>query len=352
MAGPSSQPLFTVSGSSGWDIVGERNLQGDERPDPAFKVAASDGSGTWLLDRSGSSFGQPDVKSAPRRLDRLGHFAGEKSLKHDAYRIGTGATGSHIAIMDSSGGGGGGGGGLHIYDTELNVVTETNLKEDPRVVDHFRTIDTNYWGEFKSQVRAVDVAPEGDRYLFTLADEAWCGTMSGQTQWGVAMPLREGWKRVVGRSERFGVEREVEEALRLLGLSLPVDPAEIKRKYRELAMAHHPDRNAGNPGSEEKMKALNSAFEVLTGVDPNTLGFEESDVTYFARTAPDYVIEADGFQIEVTMGGYLRTGSTPRASPPPMVARTWRHTPARSFCSLGRGSLSSSTTSEPVRPRS
>ena len=24
-----------------------------------------------------------------------------------------------------------------------------------------------------------------------------------------------------------------------------------------------------------------------TGVDPNTLGFEESDVTYFARTAPD-----------------------------------------------------------------
>ena len=52
-------------------------------------------------------------------------------------------------------------------------------------MDHFRTIDTNYWGEFKSQIRAVDVAAEGDRYLFTLADEAWCCTVSGHTIWGV-----------------------------------------------------------------------------------------------------------------------------------------------------------------------
>ena len=55
------------------------------------------------------------------------------------------------------------------------------------------------------------------------------------------------------------------------------------------------------------MKALNSAFEVLTGVDPNTLGFEESDVTYFARSAPDQVIEVEGFRLEITM-----TGGTPQ----------------------------------------
>ena len=235
-----------------------------------------------------------------RRLDRLGRSVGEKPLNHDAYRTGAGSAGSSIAIMDSSG-------RLHIYDAALNVVTETNLQEDPRVVDHFRTIDTNYWGEFKSQVRAVDVASEGDRYLFTLADEAWCCTMSGHTLWGVAMPLKEGWKRVVGRTERFGVGREVEEALRLFDLSLPVSPAEIKQKYRVLAMTHHPDRNASNPGAEEKMKALNRAFEVLTGVDPNTLGFEESDVTYFARTAPDHIVEVEGFRLEITM-----TGGTPQ----------------------------------------
>lgn len=292
-ASPSSQPLFTVLDGSGWVVSRERKLQGDERPNPAFKIASVDASGTWLLNRSNPSASQSEAKSVLLRLDRLGRFVGEKPLNHGAYRTGTGFVGSYIAIMDSSG-------GLHIYDTALNVVTETNLQEDPRVVDHFRTVDTHYWGEFKSQIRSVNVAPEGDRYLFTLADEAWCCTISGQTVWGVVMPLKEGWKRV-SRAERFGVGHEVEEALRLFDLSLPVSPADIKRKYRTLALTHHPDRNAGNPGAEEKMKALNGAFEVLTGIDPNTLDFEESDITYFARTDPDHVVEVEGFRLEITM---------------------------------------------------
>ena len=291
---PSSQPLFTVLDGHGWVVSGERKLDGEQRPNPAFEVAAIDGSGMWLLDRSGSSVDQPDVKSVLRRLDPLGRFVGEKPLYHDVYRTGAGSTGSHIAIMDSTG-------RLHIYDAELIVVTDTNLQEDPRVVDHFRAIDANYWGEFKSQVRAVDIASEGDRYLFTLADEAWCCTVSGLTLWGVAMPLKEGWKRVVSRTDCFGVGSEVEEALSLFGLSLPVSPVEIKQQYRVLAMAHHPDRNAGNLGAEEKMKALNRAFGVLTGVDPNTLEFEESDITYFARTSPDHVVEVEGFRLEITM---------------------------------------------------
>ena len=300
VASPSSQPLFTVLDGHGWVVSGERKLQGDERPNPAFRVAAMDGSGTWLLDRSGSSVGQSGVKSVLRRKDRLGRLVGEKLLNHDVYRTGTGSTGSHIAIMDSDG-------ILHIYDSGLNDVMETNLREDPRVVDHFRTIDTSYWGEFKSQIRAVDVAPEGDRYIFTLADEAWCCTVSGRTLWGMAMPLKEGWKRVVGRTGRFGVGREVEEALRLFGLSLPVSPAEVKRKYRALALAHHPDRNPGNLAEEGKMKTLNNAFQVLTGVDPDTLEFEESDLTYFARTGPDQVVELEGFRLEITW-----TGGTPQ----------------------------------------
>jgi hypothetical protein len=300
VASPSSLPLFTASDDAPWTLAGERKLQGHERPEPAFNIAAIDMAGTWLLDYSGSSVGRPEVKSVLRRIDRYGLLVGEKALHHDVYRTGAGVAGSSIAIMDSSG-------VLHVYDAGLNVVTETNLRDDPRVIDHFRTIDTNYWGEFKSQVRAVDVAPEGNQYLFTLADEAWCCTTSGRAVWGVVMPLKEGWKRVVGRSERFGVGQEVEEALRLFGLSLPVNPADIKRKYRALAFAHHPDRNASDAFAAEKMKALNNAFEVLTGVDPNTLGFEESDVTYFARKAPDQVIEVGDLRLEITI-----TGGTPQ----------------------------------------
>ena len=295
-SGTASQPLFTITNSTGWDIVEERKLQTDEKPDPAFRIVAIGGSGTWLLDRSGSSIGKPEVKSVLRRLDGFGQVVGDKPLEHDVYRTGTNPVGSNIAMMDSDG-------GLYIYDAALKLLYETKLRDDPRVVDHFRTIDTEYWGEFKSQIRVVDVAPEGDRYLFTLADEAWCCTLTGRSLWGVAMPLKKGWEGVVGRTERYGVGHEVEEALRLFELSLPVEPAEINRKRRMLAMAHHPDRNPDDPRADEKMKALNRAFEILTGVDPNTLGFEESDVTHFARTEPDQVIEMDGFRITMTFSG-------------------------------------------------
>ena len=293
---PTSQPWFTVLDGARWTITGERRLRDHERPSQAFEVAAIDEWGTWMLDRRGSSADQSDVKSVLRRLDRLGQLVGEKYLYHNAYRASGGPTGANIAIMDT-------GGMLHIYDSALNLVMEWNLQEDPRVVDHFRTIDTNYWGEIKPQVRVVKIAPEGDRFLFTLADEAWCCTLAGGALWGVTMPLNEGWKRVTGNAESFGGDQEVEQALGLLRLHLPVTPKEIKRQYRALAMTHHPDRNPNNPGAGEKMKELNRAFQVLTGVDPNTLEFETSDITYFARTAADRVVDLGTFQMEFTIGG-------------------------------------------------
>lgn len=293
---PSSLPLFTLSENATWGLKDERKLNTEERPDPSFDIVSIDVTGTWLLDRSGTSKNSSDVKSVLRRIDRNGLLVCEKALSHDVYHIGTNVVGSSIAIMNSDG-------ILYVYDATLNLIVENDLSKDERVVDHFRTIETNYWGELRSQIRAVDISPEGDRYLFTLADEVWCCTTSGDVVWGVVMPLKEGWKRVVGRSERFGVSHDVNEALQLFGLSLPINPADIKRKYRELAHANHPDRNPNNPNSTEKMKTINHAFEILTGVDPNTLGFEESDITYFARTAPDHVIMTNGFRFEITITG-------------------------------------------------
>ena len=49
------------------------------------------------------------------------------------------------------------------------------------------------------------------------------------------------------------------EALAALGLADPVDYPEIKRRYRELAMEHHPDRG----GELEKLQAINAAMELL-----------------------------------------------------------------------------------------
>lgn len=50
-----------------------------------------------------------------------------------------------------------------------------------------------------------------------------------------------------------------QEALAVLGLNDPVEDQQIKRTYRRLAMAHHPDRG----GDTARLQALNAAMAVL-----------------------------------------------------------------------------------------
>ena len=52
-----------------------------------------------------------------------------------------------------------------------------------------------------------------------------------------------------------------------LGVPKDADAATIKRAYRKLAKAHHPDRNPGNLASEEKFKAVSEAYDVLSDTD-------------------------------------------------------------------------------------
>ncbi len=49
----------------------------------------------------------------------------------------------------------------------------------------------------------------------------------------------------------------------VLGVSKNCSEAELKKAYRRAAQKHHPDRNQGNAGSEEKFKECKEAFEVL-----------------------------------------------------------------------------------------
>ncbi|MFQ5596920.1 MAG: molecular chaperone DnaJ [Nitrospiria bacterium] len=50
----------------------------------------------------------------------------------------------------------------------------------------------------------------------------------------------------------------------VLGVSQGASQDEIKKAYRKLALKHHPDRNAGNKGSEERFKEANEAYSVLS----------------------------------------------------------------------------------------
>ena len=52
-----------------------------------------------------------------------------------------------------------------------------------------------------------------------------------------------------------------------LGVSKSASFEEIKKAYRQMALKHHPDKNAGNKESEKKFKEISAAYEVLS--DPN-----------------------------------------------------------------------------------
>ncbi|MBI3195461.1 MAG: molecular chaperone DnaJ [Ignavibacteriae bacterium] len=53
----------------------------------------------------------------------------------------------------------------------------------------------------------------------------------------------------------------------ILGINRTAAPDEIKKAYRQAAMAHHPDRNPNNKDAEEKFKEATEAYEVLSDND-------------------------------------------------------------------------------------
>ena len=53
----------------------------------------------------------------------------------------------------------------------------------------------------------------------------------------------------------------------ILGVARTATPAEIKRAYRKLARAHHPDVNKNDPAAERRFKDLNEANAVLSDPD-------------------------------------------------------------------------------------
>ena len=50
----------------------------------------------------------------------------------------------------------------------------------------------------------------------------------------------------------------------VLGVERGVGESELKKSYRKLAMAHHPDRNPDDPGAEERFKEVAEAYAVLS----------------------------------------------------------------------------------------
>jgi curved DNA-binding protein len=73
----------------------------------------------------------------------------------------------------------------------------------------------------------------------------------------------------------------------MLGVAPNADADTIKQAYRKLAQKYHPDRNADDPGAEEKFKQVSTAYAVLSD-DKRRKGYDE-----FGDVALDPNFDAD-----------------------------------------------------------
>lgn len=285
-------PLFAVSPGSGWDLISERKLTMEERPDPAFRFFHITSDGSVLVDESGRSERFPDAEAILQKRDIKGGIVAEKPLEHDIGIRASNPTSDRFAYMSR-------GGLFSAVDSGLNETSRVELGQRPEVRRGSR--DWYDPTSYRSHIRSVDVSADGERLLFTLEDEAWCLDAAGKILWGAKMPLPDGWRRVVESSEATGTSSELADALALMGIALPVSPSEIKERYKELALKWHPDLNRDDSSSHKRMVRLNQAFEVLTGTTPEELEFGQSETVYYEKVQDSRTIEVDGLELTLTM---------------------------------------------------
>jgi curved DNA-binding protein len=63
---------------------------------------------------------------------------------------------------------------------------------------------------------------------------------------------------------------EFKDYYNILGVEKTADTREIKKKFRQLALKYHPDRNQGKKAAENKFKEISEAYNILSDEDKRT----------------------------------------------------------------------------------
>lgn len=274
-----------------WSILRLEKLSKTERPDAAFRIIHPQADSTLIIDDLGKAEGLGESSSAAMLYDAAGTVAARAGFDRDLYRIGVHPLGHGFIGMSRDC-------VLHAYGDGLTPLFETPLAEAPEIIaaQDRLGIETD---ALRNHIRCVSLSRAGDRYMFTAVDEAWCIGTEGKGLWGVRFPIGAGWVRQ-SASSRSGARPEVDAAMTLMSLSLPLTPTDIKTRYRELAKAWHPDLNPRDPSAAQRMQALNDACELLTGIDGVRLA-QDAGVRYFRETERRE-IQVEGGAFTVTMG--------------------------------------------------
>ncbi|HUP21313.1 MAG TPA: DnaJ domain-containing protein [Thermoanaerobaculia bacterium] len=257
------EEAFELREAPAWRITAIEKIPTGERPDPAFRKFHSIDRGLLLLDDLGKAVAFPNASASAVRYGPHGEIRASAALLHDAYRVSTNPLGNGLIALSREC-------VLHAYDPDLRPFIETAMAGDLEVERLCKRLDLDRT-RLKNCLRSVALSCDSSRYIVSGVDEAWCLTADGRGIWGLKFPIKEEWRPVSGDSANFGTSDEISQALVVMGLQLPFSQDEFKSRYRELARRWHPDLNPRDPTSEERMKALTGAAELLTGLDAAAL---------------------------------------------------------------------------------
>lgn len=274
-----------------WSVHSVEKISPAERPDPAFRELHPTNAGVFMVDDLGKAKGLGTIKSAALRCDREGAIQAKVGFTYDIYRLGVHALGHGLAIMSRDC-------ILHAYDDDLKQIIEVDLASVPEIAE-LRSRFGIPQGQLKNHLRCVALSQSGSRFLFTAVDQAFCCGSTGNRLWAARLPKKDGWERVAASSGTTNTSTDVQKAMALMDLSLPLAPEQLKTRYRELAKKWHPDLNPQDPKAGEKMGALTAAAETLTGIDASDL--PQYTGATFARELSRHEIEVEGHSISFSI---------------------------------------------------
>lgn len=246
--GPAADDYFEVPEGTPWQLSQIEKLPMEERPDTAYRRLAPHAAGTFLIDDLGKAKRFPGAPAALLSLARSGEIQAEVPLGWGLYRWQVNPMGTGFIAMDRDG-------VIHAYDQHLRRLFATPLATAPEMSRLMARYDFDA-ADLKNHTRTVALSPDGSGYLFTVVDQAFVVGADGSPKWGAQLPKQEGWSRVAQVSEQVGTSGEVDKALNLLELEMPIALEEVRRRYRQLAKRWHPDVNEGSAEAGERFKDI------------------------------------------------------------------------------------------------
>ncbi len=284
VSAPSKKPLFQIPEWCNWLLDSEESISKDNRPDLGFRDLYPTIDGCLMVDSKGRSNNAQKGNAAIKKMSHKGVLIREAPLTHDIYRFSANPLGTGFVALSADC-------GFFAYNKNAEMLFKRDLKNI---------------AEAKNYIRCIDISPEMDRLLYSIIDEVWCISSTGEQIWSVKMPPKAGWEKVVERVDKYGTNREITDALSLMSLSFPFSIEDVKKKYRELALKWHPDLNPNDSTSHEKMQKLNAAVEILTGMEASSFFDLEAEIVTYKKVLHHEKINLDNhgsFDLEASMVG-------------------------------------------------